>query len=319
MTLECGICPHFCQLAPGQTGRCLVRKNIGSKIAVPEHTISLLAVEPIEKRPFFHFYPGSRWLSVGLYGCSFSCDFCQNYKISQVGGGVHKLLSPKRLWEMAIEKQTSGVVFTYNEPTIHYEYLDAVGEYLFTSVPLSPNIMTLAIKTNGFVNLPILREMVTYIDAFNVDIKGDDAEYEATCGGRLAPVKAAIEYLVESGQHLEISYLVLPRLVDDMSYHQEMRDWLSSLNPSLPIHILYCFPFYRMAESYPLEKLISILLFFREKLPYSYISNSFDTKVVGYRDTVCRSCGMVLVDRQNGTTIHKTLCCGENLKGFFPR
>jgi pyruvate formate lyase activating enzyme len=311
----CGICPHFCELEPGDVGKCLVRKNTGSRIEVPESHVSLLAVEPIEKRPFFHFLPGSRWLSIGLYGCSFSCDFCQNFRVSQSTEQTPKLLSPVDLWNLAVEKGTSGVVFTYNEPTVHYEYLDQVGITLFER-PLIP-YMRMCVKTNGFVNVPILREMVTYVDAFNVDIKGDEAEYEAVCGGRLQPVLDAIEFLACEGNHLEISYLVLPRLLDNQYHHRFVRDFLAALGADIPVHILYFYPFHRMPhESYRPEQLLPVVDLFREKMNYVYVSNCFDSAVVVFRDTVCKTCGSVMISREREILVDKTECCGQRIRNF---
>lgn len=314
--IQCDVCPHFCQLEPGQVGKCKVREHLGDRIGVKQHRISMLAIEPIEKRPFFHFFPGSRWLSVGFYGCSFVCGFCQNYSVSQVSSGSYKVLSPKELWDIVTEKHAEGIVFTYNEPTVHHEYLDEVGEHMLMHMPLAP-MKSIAVKTNGFVNTPILRRMATYVDAFNVDIKGDESAYKSTCDGSLGPVKSSIEFLASSGCHLEISYLVLPETVDNRHFHKEMRDWLAGLDDRIPVHLLYCYPFYKLGTSYPLEKLIGVLDLFREKLHHTYISNSFDPSIIGYRNTVCRSCGDTMISRDPLVVAHKTTCCERRIFGSF--
>jgi pyruvate formate lyase activating enzyme len=268
---------------------------------------SLLSVEPIEKRPFFHYKPGSKYLAVGFYGCSFNCDFCQNFKVSQTINGDRLYKTPQDLLDIAELKNAAGVAFTFNEPTVYYEYIMEVGD-------LGADVI---LKTNGFVNSHVLDDLATVVSAWNVDIKGDDIEYRRTCKGEISPVLAAIEKLTAKQTHLEISYLVLPRMVSDTKFHVRIRDWLVSLNPDIPVHILYFYPFHRMLEPcYPPEALIPIIDLFKEKMPYIYVSNAFHSQLVGYRNTNCISCNRPLIERVQGVRVVANECCGKKIESF---
>lgn len=205
-----------------------------------------------------------------------------------------------------MERDVAGFAFTFNEPTVHYEYLLEVGK-------INNHRKHIVLKTNGFVTKSTLEGLVPIIDAFNVDIKGDDKEYQTVCGGWLQPVIDAAEYIRNQHKHLEISYLVAPRLVNDFSFHGRMRDWLCEL--SVPVHILNFYPFYRMPNaSYDLSALLAVYSFFAEKLDNVYLSNVFDLAVVVHRNTYCPDCGSLMIDRQKGVKIYKKICCG---KGIF--
>lgn len=286
----------------GQSGRCLVRKNINGRILNPyAGHCSILAVEPIEKRPFFHFMPGTKFLSVGFYGCSFTCKFCQNFKVSQTVDGESLYKSPADIVQLVGEKNASGVAFTYNEPTIYYEYIQEVADKT-----------TVVIKTNGFVTSHILDEL-QHVRAWNVDIKGDEREYDRICGGSLRPVLDTVEYLANQS-HLEISYLVLPRLISDTNYHIEMRDRIASVSRLIPVHILYFFPVYQMQdEYYEQSMLLPIYELFRERLEYVYISNIYGE--FSRRNTMCSVCGGTMITRSPKAVVQNNSCCGRKLTG----
>lgn len=299
-TLTCRICPHNCVLTSGQTGKCLVRFNDGNKISNSGYgKCSLLSVEPIEKRPFFHFHPGHKYLSVGFYGCSLTCQYCANYKVSQIGEGNYKYLLPTELVQLAKDKHADGLAFTFNEPTIYYEYLMEVAE---------ASDLPVAIKTNGFVSGHVLSDLCQSIQAFNVDIKGDDQEYQEICGGSLKPVMEAAELIYSSGRHLEISYLITPRLIVDMNYHSAMLDWLSTM-PNVPIHLLYFYPFYKMNETYDMSQLLPVLALFRSKMKNVYISNVFKADFLEHRNTYCLKCNDLMIARSGDIKVHKSVCC----------
>jgi len=307
----CDVCPHYCDLSDGQIGKCLVRKRQSGLIA-PDSRISLLAVEPIEKRPFFHFLPGTKWLSVGFYGCSFSCHFCQNFSVSQRAEGKSKTLTAEELWKLAGDRQAAGIVFTYNEPTIHFEYLIKVANHI------PDPIKRIAVKTNGFAN-PHVWERLRFVDAFNVDIKGDDEEYRRICDGSLDPVLASIDHLAGMAHHLEISYLVLPRLLKNDEFHRMIRDRLAGLSTGIPVHLLYYYPFHRMQEArYEPADLLPVVDIFREKMEHVYISNCFKSEVVRHRNTVCSSCGDVIIDRTGPAKVIKLRCCGQTSAFLCP-
>jgi len=282
--LTCKVCPHLCELGSGDIGKCLVRSNIGGKVKSAFYgQISVLSFDQIEKRPFFHFCPGQKFLSVGFVGCQLSCQFCQNFSVSQSTKSKTKYIHPEDLLILADEKGAAGIVWTYNEPTVHYEYISETEEFLCQS----DFNLKLAIKTNGFANHVIAREMGTRLDAINVDLKGDDEEYKRVCGGRLQPVLDFIRTVSEMNVHVEISYLVLPRMIEDFKFHRRMRDFLFSLNSKIPVHVLNYFSFYKMEEKgYAFENLVKIVDIFKEKMIYVYISNLFTKEAMPYRHSL---------------------------------
>lgn len=266
----CSLCPHNCDLNGDSVGKCLVRKNINGHIELTHYgRVSLIAVEPIEKRPLYHFFPGSKFLSVGFYGCSFSCSFCQNFKASQkIGDGP--IYSPEKLIDLALKREVKGIAFTYNEPTVHYEYLMDVGGLA------RQNGLAVAVKSNGFVNKPYLDDLKMVVDAWNIDLKGDDEAYKEVCGGSVAPVLQTIESLA-GDSHLEISYLVVPSMLESWDFHTRTADWIANLSVDIPVHLLYCYPVYKMREHYRKDELVPIVEIFRERLNHVYISNTFDS------------------------------------------
>ena len=302
------MCPHRCSLLDGDVGKCFVRRNKGGMIHNSyDGVLSFVAVDPIEKRPFFHFYPGSDFLSVGLYGCSFQCVWCENHKISQcVKKG--KYTSPNQLVKLALEKKVKGIVFTYNEPIVHYEYVMTVANIAQTAG------LQVALKSNGFATEKVVRDLNLHVDAWNIDIKGDDKEYKS-CGGDISSVMSSIELLGRIASHLEISYVVPGRLVSHLEHHIYIRDWLSSLSPIIPIHLLYLYPSHKVKEFYNKSDLIEIYEVFREKMDYVYISNLYDTGIMK-RDTLCPRCNSVLISRAPLPSVIRTSCC-EDLAGIF--
>lgn len=177
--------------------------------------------------------------------------------------------------------------------------------------------LEIAIKSNGYVTERILKDLSAHVDAWNIDVKGDDEEYETTCGGTLAPVLQTIDILSNLDTHLEISYLVLPRLADDFAYHARMCDYFTAISKDLPIHLLYFYPFYKM-ESGKYEKslMLDIYDLFREKMNYVYISNLYDSDI-SKRSTYCVKCGKELISRSPLPREIITSCCGQNIAGIF--
>jgi pyruvate formate lyase activating enzyme len=313
--LICGICPHDCKISLGAVGRCSVIRNIGSTLEnIYEGHCSNIALEPIEKRPFYHILPGSRFLSVGFFGCNISCEFCQNFTVSQQVKGSSKFYSVKELVELAQDRNADGIAFTYNEPTIYHNYIEEVGNEIGRrNLPLK-----LVIKTNGFVRPSIIRNLCLYADAINVDLKGDDNDYKEVCGGWLDPVLTCIEWILRMDVHLEISYLVLPSKIDNSAFNIYFRNWLADLDPYIPLHLLYFYPFHRMnVPSYKPSRLLSLMNMFLEKMEYVYIANHFGDGLAEFRDTTCRDCGLSLITRQRSVCVRSLRCCGNSLSGVF--
>lgn len=318
--LTCDICPHDCLISSDSFGRCGVIQNKNSKLtnAYAGHC-SNISVEPIEKRPFFHVVPGSKFLSVGLLGCNFVCKYCMNHRVSQQTDGKSTFYSPPELVKLALERNVEGIAFTYNEPIIYHDYIEEVGHEIGKSQRSSH--LKLVVKTNGFAHLWVIRNICLYADAINVDIKGDDKDYENTCGGRLEPVLDCIDWIVRIMKvHLEISYLVLPCKIHDDEFNTDLCNWIADISPAIPVHLLYFYPFHRMViPSYKPSELLPLQKAMSSKLDHVYISNYFGSDVATARDTVCRTCGNIMISRQKGSTAHNRACCGVELPGVFAK
>ncbi len=249
--VHCVLCPHDCRIPAGKKGICGVRTNIEGELWAESYgNISALSLDPIEKKPLYHFYPGSMILSVGSYGCNFSCSFCQNYGISMEK--PHTVyISPESLVYKACDLKTSkniGVAYTYNEPLMSYEYvLDCCK---LTREKGLKNVLV----TNGYIQMAPLLELLPYIDAMNIDLKSfDETFYKKICGGQVEFVKKTIE-AAWSACHVEITTLVIPGLNDTKEEIEALSGWLSSLSPHIPLHLTRFFPQYKMMDKAPTPK-----------------------------------------------------------------
>ena len=250
--MKCLVCPHLCELNEGETGLCKARKNIEEKIvSINYGKITAIALDPIEKKPLADFIPGSMILSVGSFGCNIDCPFCQNYAISTVAESEvnTKYLSPFGLAHLAAsmkDRNNIGVAFTYNEPMVGYEYVrDAAAEVKKLG-------MKNVVVTNGNVFLPILEEILPYIDAFNIDLKSfSDVQYKKL-GGDLRTVQNFITRAAENA-HVEITNLIVPGLNDSEDEMKSLSKWLSNIDSSIPLHISRFFPNRNMSDGLPTD------------------------------------------------------------------
>ena len=239
---------------------------------------------------------------------------CQNHRVSQRVDGKSTFYSPVGLVELALDRGVEGIAFTYNEPTVYHDYIEEVGH----EIGKRKSHLKLVIKTNGFVRPWVIRNICLYADAVNVDIKGNDRDYRKICGGWLEPVIDCIDWVIRMGVHLEVSYLVLPTKIHDDEFNIYLRDWLANINPAIPVHLLYFYPFHNMViPSYNPSELLSLRDMMGEKLDHVYISNYFGSEVSTARDTICENCGKVMVSRQKGSITSSKNCCGVELPGVF--
>ncbi len=269
--LRCQVCPHQCKLKNGQTGRCRVRINRDDRlIAVNYGEVSSLALDPIEKKPLYHFYPGSLILSAGSFGCNLSCPFCQNYSIAHHTPQT-RFLSPDDLLKVSVEfsKQGSiGLAFTYNEPAMWFEYI------MDLAPALKEQGLKVVLVSNGYIKKKPLLELLPYVDAFNIDVKAfNERFYQHLCKGKLDVVKRTVEEIVGKS-HLEVTTLLIPGENDN---NQEIRDlarWLASLDPNLVLHLSRYFPAYQMdLPPTPVTTLNNARDIAREYLNYVYLGN----------------------------------------------
>ncbi len=272
----CPVCPHKCRLSEGQTGLCKARYNKnGSIVPVSFGTLTSIALDPIEKKPLARFMPGYRILSVGGFGCNMRCSFCQNHDISQVGiDGTFRTeqMSPRELCNLAIELSSSdhnaGVAYTYNEPLISYEYI------LETAKLIKQAGLVNVIVTNGNINQEILKELLPYIDAMNIDLKVFSEEGYRMLGGDFETVKAFIRTASKTA-HIELTTLIVPGLSDSEDDMKKEAEWIAGIGSDIPLHITRYFPRYKMTDRPPTD----ILLMHRLKdiasshLKYVYLGN----------------------------------------------
>jgi len=315
-TIKCDVCPRGCLVKEGNRGKCGIFHNThGHMINLYHGHCSNVSVEPIEKRPLFHFLPGSQFLSVGFYGCSLNCKYCQNFWVSQeFSDGCGEYYSPAELVDLAELTHASGIAFTYNEPTLYYSYIKEVKQEIDRiSSPLK-----IVLKSNGFVNDHILSDLCSCVDGFNIDLKGNDKDYSAICEGSLDKVLSSIELVSRSGVHLEISYLVLPDRIHDVEFNSGICDWVVSLGRDIPVHLLYFYPFHKMSgnAAYSAEDLVRLYDMFSCKLNYVYISNRYDN-LISYRNTKCSICGKTIIIRNSSTDIVQKTCCHNSIPGVF--
>lgn len=270
----CQTCLHHCKLRPGQWGLCRARKNEGGEIVCGNYgRVSSLALDPIEKKPLNRFYPGSKILSVGSFGCNLRCPFCQNHEISMVGPGLSEdnYLSPDTLTSIAADckdKGNIGVAFTYNEPLVGWEYV------LDTAKLVKDAGMKNVLVTNGTASPEVLKKLLPYIDAMNIDLKGFRDEYYQKLGGSLAAVKEFIVQAV-SDCHVELTTLIVPEENDSISEMEEEAAWIASVNREIPLHVSRFFPRYQMgkAEATSVKSVYDLAETAGKYLKYVYTGN----------------------------------------------
>lgn len=316
--VRCSLCPHGCAIADGKRGLCGVRENRGGKLySLIYGKASSIHPDPIEKKPLYHFMPGSTAISFGSIGCNLSCMHCQNWSISRARFGQIELtdLTPKDVVRYAHDSGARSVSWTYNEPTIWHEFT-TVASKAAHAAGLRTNYVT-----NGFINEEPLRELRGVIDAMNIDVKAfSEGFYKRVCGGRLAPVLRACEVAREIGIHVELTYLVIPEHNDGEPEISEFCGWVAkSLAKDVPVHFSAFHPDYRLT-SVPRtpEKTLSKAYDLAKKagLEFVYLGNVW----AGDRDdTYCPACGAKVIDREGfsvrSTKLKGTSCgsCGASL------
>lgn len=268
--VSCLLCPHRCRLQEGQHGICRVRENRRGKLWASSYGwVTALALDPIEKKPLACFHPGSRILSVGSWGCTLACPYCQNASIAHRWAPGREM-APETLADQALALQAQGnigVAYTYNEPLLAYEFVYE------TAQAVQARGLVNVLVTNGFINPAPLQGLLPYIDAFNIDLKAfDDAFYRKVLGGSLAPVLACLTACVAAGKHVEVSFLVLADHNDDLEAFEVMCRWLADLSPAIPLHINRSFPSHHWQDlaPTPLDTMAAM-----QTIAQSYLSHVF--------------------------------------------
>jgi len=320
---QCRLCAHRCVIAPGKLGVCAVRENRGGRLETLVYGEVVAAhVDPIEKKPLYHFFPGSKALSVATAGCNFRCGFCQNWQISQAprrkGGGIAgEPFPPEAVVRAALDQGCRSISYTYTEPTIFFEYAYDTAR-LAREAGLANNFVT-----NGYMTAEALETVRPYLDAANVDLKAfEDGTYQKVCGARLGPVLESIRRMSELGIWVEVTTLVVPGLNDSDAELAGMARFIASVDPAVPWHISRFHPDFDYTETppTPLQTLRRAGEIGREAgLRHIYIGN-----VPGEsEDTRCASCGAALIRRRGFAVVANALegsrcpSCGTVLAGRF--
>jgi pyruvate formate lyase activating enzyme len=310
--IGCLLCPQGCKLAPEGTGFCKVRVRQGDKLVAANYgLVSSISLDPIEKKPLYHFYPGRPILSVGTIGCTLGCEFCQNWQISREEAPC-RMITPGELAVLVTETHKSdgniGLAYTYSEPGVWFEFLMA------TMPLIRERGLKNVLVTNAFLNPEPWRELLKWTDAANVDLKGfDEQYYRKLCHGKLQPVldniKAAVGKI-----HLELTTLIIPGENDQPEQITAMAQWIADLDPEIPLHLSRYFPNYKLSiPATPPATMERAAEIARKYLKFVYLGN-----VGGSSDTRCPDCGDLLIAREGYRTrvIASKQCpqCGKELK-----
>ncbi|MDD2715493.1 MAG: AmmeMemoRadiSam system radical SAM enzyme [Candidatus Wallbacteria bacterium] len=310
----CLLCPHECRLKNGQTGNCKARTAIDGRLYSDNYgSVTGIGMDPVEKKPLYHFYPGSEILSIGTFGCNLHCFFCQNYSISQAVAQA-KEIQPEDLADLLREYGGIGVAYTYSEPLIWYEFVSDCCRIV------RKNGKKNVLVTNGFIKPEPLAELLPSIDAMNIDLKAfSDEFYRKHCGGQLAPVLETIRISAKSC-HVELTNLVVTDLNDNEEEFMELVEFVAEIDREIPLHISRYHPSYNCLN--PATSQVTLQRFYqiaKEKLQFVYLGNLMDKEA---SSTFCPGCGKMVVERL-GYNVRNRLkgrnCpfCGTGVKGEY--
>ncbi|HEX3047832.1 MAG TPA: AmmeMemoRadiSam system radical SAM enzyme [Bacillota bacterium] len=312
--ISCLLCPQGCIIPSKGKGICKVRLNEGGKLTLANYAkVSGIAVDPIEKKPLYHYYPGRAILSAGTIGCNLACEFCQNWQISKDDGAPTRVVEPEDLVELAVragrESESVGLAYTYTEPGVWFEFLKEK----------MPRIRERGLKnvlvTNGFLNPEPWHELLQWADCANIDLKGfTDEFYQKYCHGKLEPVMANIKAAVGK-IHVELTNLIIPGANDRPEDIRAMAQWIAGLDPGIPLHLSRYFPNYHLStpatSAATMEQAYKIA---KEHLDYVYLGN-----MGAHNDTYCPECGEILIQRSGYFTqvlLKEPQCpkCGREIR-----
>jgi len=312
--VHCHLCPHNCVIADGRTGFCRARANhAGTLYSEIYEQVTSVAMDPIEKKPLYHFHPGSSILSLGTRGCNFACQFCQNWGISQADHPT-STLSSKAAVQAALREESIGIAYTYNEPLIWFEYV------LETAKLAREAGLVNVLVSNGYASPEPFEELLPYVDAINMDIKAIQPEfYKSLCKGTLEPVLANAR-AASRRTHLEVTNLVIPGHNDTEAELEELSRWIAAeLGPQIPTHFSAYFPRYKLkAPPTPVETLERAYAIAAKHLRYVYLGNCHSS--LG-SDTRCHCCGGLLVARRGYSVrlvgLKGALCASCGAENYF--
>lgn len=321
--VQCNLCAHRCRIRDGKRGICQVRENRGGKLYTLVYgNLIAVNVDPIEKKPLYHFMPGTRAYSIATPGCNFRCAWCQNWRISQMPREMQmpeqERTPPESVVADALRFDCQSIAYTYTEPTIFFEY-----SYDVARLAHEKGLKNVYV-TNGFMTLEMLTMIKPYLDAANVDIKAfRDKTYRTLMGGRLAPVLESCRNIKSLGIWLEVTTLIVPGVNDDPKELNEIAQFIAGdLGPETPWHLSRFYPQYKMRDRMPTDEGIlheTKMMGEAAGLKYVYLGN-----ILERTQTYCKNCGNLLISRSGYDTKIIGLdsqgrCqkCGTALDGVF--
>ncbi len=289
--VECLLCPHNCIIQKDKSGICGARKNTdGRLISLIYGEVTAVSMDPIEKKPLYHFYPGSDILSIGTKGCNFKCIFCQNYHISQDMNARSEYYTPEEIIKTALQRRSIGIAYTYSEPFIWYEYV------MDCSKLARENNLKNVFVTNGFINPEPLNDILEYADAMNIDLKTfRDETYNKVSKGKLSIVLDTIK-TASSKCHVELTTLIVTGINDDMKEMKDIIDFIHSIDPDIPWHISRYHPMYKYnAPATDVNFILRVCEEAKKKLDFVYCGNIASS--YGGSDTICPECKTTVISR----------------------
>lgn len=333
--VKCQLCPHRCKINESKSGICGVRENKGGILySMVYGTVAARSTDPIEKKPLFHFYPGSTAYSIATVGCNFRCKNCQNFDLSQMPKGkgkgkgkgkkkgriVGEDISPQEIVAAAKNYKCKSISYTYTEPTIFFEYAYDIAKLAYKEG------MCNTFVSNGYITEEAIRTFAPYLDAINIDLKSlSDEFYRKNCGGHLQPVLDTIKLYKSLGVWVEVTTLVIPTLNDSAEDFKELAEFIKSVGAEIPWHISQFYPTYKLTHL-PLTPVTKIHeareIGLDAGLRYVYEGN---VPGEGREDTYCYNCGKLLIRRygfksiENKMNLSGSKCpdCGVTIDGVF--
>lgn len=311
-SVACGLCAHRCRIKNGRRGICGVRENRdGVLYTLSYGAVSAAHIDPVEKKPLFHFLPGSLTYSIATVGCNFTCLHCQNYSLSQAGRQIsqtpHLLKKPEEIVQTAVRGGCRSISYTYSEPTVFFEFANECA-HLARAGGLK-NIFV----SNGYMSSEAASMMAEVVDAINIDIKAfSDSFYAETCGGSLQPVLDNVAFFRSAGVWVETTTLVIPGLNDSSEELSALARFIVSVDPNIVWHVSAFRPTYKMTDHHPTSSQVLVQarkIGLEAGLNHVYIGNVYDG---GGEDTTCPSCSKTVIVRR-GYSVHRNLveggCC----------
>ena len=320
--VRCFLCAHHCRIKDGKRGICYVRKNIdGALYSLVYGKVISMHIDPIEKKPLFHFLPASTSFSIATVGCNFRCEHCQNFEISQYPKEHEDIpghsVTPEDVVEAAARSGCESISYTYTEPTIFFEFA-----YDCAKLARQKGIRNVFVS-NGYTTPEATRLIAPYLDGNNIDLKGNDDFYKKLCGARVEPVKETIRLMKELGVWVEVTTLIIPDYNDSEEDLREIAGFIASVSPSIPWHVTQFYPTYKLTDKprTPLKTLRRAREIGAEAgLKYVYEGN---VPGEGGENTYCPNCRQLLIGRFGFSIgeikIREAKCpkCGAAIEGVW--